>query len=94
MLPWFLAMGRASLSGAAAGRIGWWLAHSLILAGAMFLALQMSPSLGFLLIILPLFPVVLGLHMLASGPYRGQWPFVISGALFLSWMLLAVFPIQ
>ena len=35
---------------------------------------------------------VLGLHALASGPYRGSWSFALSGALFLTWIILAIFP--
>jgi hypothetical protein len=54
----------------------------------------LSPELGFLVIVLPLFPIVLGLHALVSAPHRGSWPFALSGALFTGWLLLAVFPLQ
>jgi hypothetical protein len=64
------------------------------LVAALILALQLSPEMGFLLLILPLFPVILGLHTLAAAPYRGSWPFALSGALFVSWLLLAVFSLQ
>jgi hypothetical protein len=94
MLPWFLAAGEVSQGTGAAGRAGWWLAQSAILVAALTLALQLSPEMGFLLLILPLFPVILGLHTLAAAPYRGSWPFALSGALFVSWLLLAVFPLQ
>ena len=93
-LPWFLAAGETVRGVGLGGRIGWWLAHSLVLAVALFLALQLSPSLGYLILILPMFPIIIGLHALAAAPHRGLWPFAISGALFVSWMLLAVFPLQ
>ncbi len=94
MLPWLLAVGQASAPAVKVGRIAWWLAHSVIVFGALVLALRLSPELGFLMLILPVFPLMLGLHALASGPYRAQWAYVLSGALFLSWALLAVFPLR
>ncbi len=94
LLPWFLTAGETVEGAHALGRIGGWLAHSAVLVGAIFLALRLSPELGFLIIILPLFPVIIGLHALAAAPYRGSWPFALSGALFVSWVLLAVFPLQ
>jgi pimeloyl-ACP methyl ester carboxylesterase len=94
LLPWFLAAGESVQGAGPAGRIGWWLAHSAVLVGAFLLALSLNPELGFLVLILPLFPIILGLHMLAAAPYRERWPFALSGALFTSWLLLAVFPIQ
>jgi len=93
LLPWFLAAGEM-VQGARWGRIGWWLAQSLAVAGALFLAMQLTPDLGFLILILPLFPVVQGLHALAAAPQRCSWAFALSGALFVSWLLLAVFPLQ
>jgi len=94
LLPWFLATGEASQGTGIAGRAGWWLAQSAILVAALTLALQLSPEMGFLMLILPLFPIILGLHTLAAALYRGSWPFALSGALFVSWLLLAVFPLQ
>lgn len=94
VLPWFLAVAWASSPSGVLGGVAWWLAHSLVLVAALFLALRLTPELGFLAIALPLFPILLGLHALASAPYRRQWPFALSGALFLSWLLLAVFPLQ
>jgi hypothetical protein len=93
LFPWFLAAGETVAQAGALGRIGWWLAHSLIVAGSAFLALQLMPDLFFLILILPLFPIILALHALAAAPHRESWPFALSGALFTSWLLLAVFPL-
>jgi len=94
LLPWFLAAGETVARAGAIARIGWWLAHSLIVAGSLFLTLQLMPDLFFLVLILPLFPAILGLHALAAAPHRESWPFALSGALFTSWLLLAVFPLS
>jgi hypothetical protein len=94
LLSWFLALGEAGHSSGLTGRVGWWLAQSAVLVAGLALAMVLNPELGFLGIILPLLPVVLALHALASAPHRGSWPFALSGALFLSWLFLAVFPLQ
>jgi pimeloyl-ACP methyl ester carboxylesterase len=93
LFPWFLAAGEVVRNTSFGGRLGWWLGYSAVLAGSMLLALSLSPELGFLILILPLFPVILLIHALITAPYRGSWPFALSGALFTSWLLLAVFPI-
>jgi dienelactone hydrolase len=94
MLPWFVAAGQSVRGTGLGGRIGWLLAHSVTLCGALVLALLLSPGLGFLTLILPVFPIIVALHALAAAPHRGGWPFALSGALFVSWLLLAVFPLQ
>jgi hypothetical protein len=94
LLPWFLAVGQAMQAAGVRQRVGWWLVHTAVLAGTLFLALSLSPELGFLILILPLFPIILGLHALSAAPYQTSWAFALSGALFTSWLLLAVFPLQ
>jgi pimeloyl-ACP methyl ester carboxylesterase len=94
LLPWFLTLGEASSTANPLGRVGWWAFQSLVLVGSMLLALQLSQGLYFILLILPLFPLILGLHTLAMILQRDRWTLGISGALFVSWMLLAVFPLQ
>lgn len=94
LLPWFLTVGEAMQGTSAAGKLGWWLGHSSILVASLLIAMLLSPELGFLTIILPLFPIVLGLHALAAAPHEGSWPFALSGAAFTAWMLLVIFPLQ
>ena len=93
-LPWLLAVSQAMLPTSRLGRAAWWLGYSLILAGALFIALRLNPELGFLIMIIPVFPVILGLHALAAGPYGWRSSFALGGALFIGWLLLAVFPLQ
>ncbi|HEX7975771.1 MAG TPA: hypothetical protein VF498_15275 [Anaerolineales bacterium] len=93
LLPWFVAVGELVRGASWLGQAGGWIAHSAILAGGLLLAIQLTPGIGFLSLILPVFPAFIGLHALASGPYRGGWAFALSGALFTAWILMAVFPL-
>jgi hypothetical protein len=93
-LPWFLAVGEMRTAARRGAALGWWFTASAVVVATMFLAIRLTPALGFLTLLLPLFPLVLGLQALAAAPYRGSWPFALSGALFTSWLLLAVFPLQ
>ena len=92
-LPWFIAVAQAVLPATWWGRVLWWLGYSLVLTGGLFLALRLNPELGFLILILPVFPVVMGLHALTAGPYRWRVSFALGGSLFIGWLVLAVFPL-
>lgn len=94
LLPWFLAVGELVRGAGGLGQARGWLVHSALLAGGLLLTIQLIPALGFLALILPVFPVFVGLHALACAPYRGGWAFALSGALFTGWMLVAVFPLH
>jgi pimeloyl-ACP methyl ester carboxylesterase len=94
ILPWFLLLGEFVRGGNWLAQAAAWLAHSLLLLGGLFVAMQVTPGIGFLILIMPVFPIFFGLHALAVGPYRGGWPFALSGALFTAWVLLLVFPLQ
>jgi pimeloyl-ACP methyl ester carboxylesterase len=94
LLPWFLVVGETSSQAKPIGRLGWWAFHSLVLVGSLLLALRLSAGLYFILLILPLFPAVLALHVLATLSQGERWVFGLSSALFVSWILLAVFPLQ
>jgi pimeloyl-ACP methyl ester carboxylesterase len=93
-LPWLLAVAQSMLPAGRLGRAAWWLGYSVILVGALFLSIRLNPELSFLILIFPVFPVILGLHAIATGPYRWRTTFALSGALFIGWLVLAVFPLQ
>jgi hypothetical protein len=94
LLPWFYTVGEASRHANWLGRIGWWLYEVVVVIAGFYLAISISPELGFIFILLPLIPVMFGLHMLAISAKHGNWAFALPGAMFLSWILLAVFPLQ
>jgi hypothetical protein len=93
LLPWCLVVGQVSSGAGVTAQTGRWVVQSLALVGGLYLAMQLSPDLGFLSLILPVFPIILALHALAADPHRGAWPFALSGAGFFSWVLLAIFPL-
>jgi len=92
--PFFLAVGEATRNSKIMGQIGWWLAQVAVVIGGLYLALQVNPELGFIFIILPVIPIMLGLHSLAVSAKHGSWAYALPGALFTAWLLLAVFPLQ
>jgi pimeloyl-ACP methyl ester carboxylesterase len=92
-LPWFLAFSEAAKASSPAAQIGWWLAQVLVVVGGLYLALTINPSLGFIFLILPVIPIMLGLQSLAISPRQGSWAYTLSASLFTGWLLLAVFPL-
>lgn len=93
LFPWFLSVGEAAKYTKSAGQIGWWLVQLVVVIGSLYLGIRLNPELGFLALILPLVPIMLGAHMLVVSPKHGSWAFAIPGAMFTSWLLLAAFPL-
>ena len=52
LLPWFLAVGEATRGTTIAGWFGWWLAHTVVLAAGLWLAIRLDSALGFIGLIL------------------------------------------
>ena len=94
LLPWFFSIAYASKDAKPAGQLGWWIFQVITIIICLFFAIQINPELGFLFLILPLVPVILGLHMLVISPNHGIWAYSFSGAAFTAWLILAVFPLQ
>ena len=93
LLPLLMAIAEVMHTSGFVGRAAWWLVYSLILVGGLVGVMFLFPGMGFLGIILPLLPVVLAIHALAAGACRSRWSFALSGALFISWVVVAVFPL-
>ena len=92
-LPFFYAVGEAANKANTLGQIGWWAFQVIIVIAGFYLALIINPELGFVFIILPLVPIMLGLQILVISSRQSTWAYALSGAAFISWLLLAVFPI-
>ncbi len=93
-LPWFLAIAETLRGEGFLRRFAGWIGHSLLLSAVFILSMRLIPGLYVLILMLPLLPIILGLVELVTARLRGTWPFAICGALFLSWTLLAVFPMM
>jgi hypothetical protein len=71
----------------------WWLAQSIAVVGGLSLALALVPSLGFLVLLLPLLPLLLGILAVAGAASGRAWAYGLGGALFIGWIIAAVFPL-
>lgn len=52
------------------------------------------PGLFFLILLLPLLPVVLLVLQAVGGAWHDPWAYAVGNALFFGWLLAAVFPLQ
>ncbi|HEX9092148.1 MAG TPA: alpha/beta fold hydrolase, partial [Anaerolineales bacterium] len=94
ILPWFIVVGEVTVGASLSRQIGWWLFQSASIILSLILAIMLTPQLGFIMIILPLVPVMIGIHMLVISSRHGSWAYAFSGAMFIAWLLPAVFPLQ
>lgn len=94
LIPWFYSVASGAINARSAGLLGWWGVQSFTILISLILAIQINPVLGFLFLLLPLIPVIIGLHMLVISSKHGRWAYALSGAMFTAWIILAVFPLQ
>ncbi|MFP4551832.1 MAG: alpha/beta fold hydrolase [Spirochaetales bacterium] len=92
-LPWLLAAGYGLGATDGWSRVGWFATLALTVVGALALVGFLTPGLFFLVLIVPIIPVVLGAMTLLGAGLRDPWAFGVGGALFLGWLLVAVFPL-
>nr|WP_322711457.1 alpha/beta hydrolase [Nostoc sp. ChiSLP03a]MDZ8212683.1 alpha/beta hydrolase [Nostoc sp. ChiSLP03a] len=91
--PWFLASGIAQQNILFEKRILWWLGQSTALIGGFILVLYLLPNLGFIYLLLPLFPILVAIFSFTSSLLNEYWSYAIGNALFFGWMLAATFPL-
>jgi len=92
-LPWSVALA-TTLQGARGWRaVAWWLALAAVTTGGFAGAAVAVPSLGFLLLLLPLIPVLLTVAVVAWLPVQRPWSAGIATAVLLAWMLAILFPL-
>jgi dienelactone hydrolase len=93
-LPWFLASGIVQQNIGVGKRVLWWLGQSVVLIGGFVLTLNFLPQLGFMFLLLPLFPPLMGILSLVAWLLNRVWVYAISSALFFGWLLAAGFPLS
>nr|WP_290224852.1 alpha/beta fold hydrolase [Trichocoleus desertorum] len=92
-LPWFLASGIAQQDISGSSRILRWLSQSVALVVGIYLMLQSAPQLGFLYILLPLFPLFMALFTYVAALLNNAWSYALGCALFFGWAIAAAFPL-
>ena len=92
--PWFLAAGIVQENIGVGKRFLWWLGQSVVLIGGFVLTLNFLPQLGFMFLLLPLFPPLMGILSLVAGLLNRAWVYAIGSALFFGWLLAAGFPLS
>ncbi|MBD1937274.1 alpha/beta hydrolase [Microcoleus sp. FACHB-68] len=90
--PWFLAAGLSQQDAGVGNRILWWLGQSVALVGGFFLTCYLV-QLGFMFLLLPVFPVIIAILSLAAAQVNEAWSYGIGSALFFGWILAAGFPL-
>lgn len=90
ILPWFLASETLQIN---TNPILGWFTRSVFVIAGFILVLQFLPQLGFMFILLPLFPVVFALLAVTSAQIKNAWSAAISGSLFFAWLIAAGFPL-
>jgi dienelactone hydrolase len=93
VLPWLLAAGLAQHRATAARRAGWWLLQTAVIVAGLGLTVTLSPGLFFVLILLPVIPIILGIMTIFGAAIDRPWSFAVGNALFFGWLLVAVFPL-
>lgn len=92
--PWFLASGVAQHNASSSlNRVGWWLGQTIAIVGGLFLTLLLVPQLGFIFLLLPLFPLFIAIFSFAAAQIDEVWSYALSSTLFLGWVLAAAFPL-
>ena len=91
--PWFLASGIAQQGVGLFRGIALWVWQSLALLGGFLLVLYLVPQLGFIFLLLPLFPPLMGIFSVVAALLDEVWSYALGSALFFGWMITAAFPL-
>jgi hypothetical protein len=92
--PWFLASGIAQQGVGLFRRVALWLWQSIALVGGFILVLYLLPELGFIFLLLPLFPPLMAIFSLTAASLDEVWSYALGSAFFFGWTLAAAFPLS
>jgi len=93
LLPWTVTLGAAVQQRRGVRAFGWWAAVSGVLLLALGAAANVVAGLGFVILVLPLLPVLIGLTMIVWSPVQRPWAAGIGTAGFLAWTIAVLFPL-
>lgn len=92
-LPWFLASSTIQAHAKSIHRWGWWLGQSIMLLVGLTLTIVLLPSLGFMAIVLPVFPLLFGLFSFLATTAKSPWGYALTCSPILSWLIVVPFPL-
>jgi dienelactone hydrolase len=93
VLPWTLALATALQGHRGVRAALWWLLVLLVVTVGLGVAATVVPALGFLVLLLPLVPVLLTVSAVLWAPLQRSWAGGIATAVLLGWMLSVLFPL-
>jgi len=97
ILPWTLPLAAGLQDRSGWRTLGWWATTSLALLLGLGTAAVVVPGLGFVLLLIPLLPPLVGLLVAVLAPWvrhTGQvWAAGVAAALFLGWITAVLFPL-
>lgn len=92
-LPWFLASEIVQQNVGIGKRLAWWFCQSILLITGLIVAVSLVPSLSFIYLLLPIFPLVFGILAFAAAQINDVWTYALGSTLFFGWTLAAAFPL-
>jgi len=92
LLPWSVALGAAMADRPPVRVLGWWAAASAAMTVGLGAASLLVPGLGFVILVLPLLPALLGLLVGVARVVRRPWAVGIGLAGGLAWTMTVLFP--
>jgi pimeloyl-ACP methyl ester carboxylesterase len=92
-LPWFLASGMVQQGKSTLARWGWWLGQSLAVVMGLIVTIILLPSLGFMVLLLPLFPLLFGIFAFLAAKLKSPWGLACAAAPFFAWLIMVPFPL-
>lgn len=92
-LPWFLAAGYSQWGASGWARLGWALGQAIVFLVGLLITLTLAPSLGFLVLLMPILPLIFLILAVAAAAFDRPWPYAIGAAFFFGWMISVVFPL-
>lgn len=93
VLPWLLASGLVQHRARPAARLGWWALQSAVIVAGLGLAVALVPGLFFIVLLMPVIPIVLGVMAVAGAAIDRPWSYALGNALFFGWLIVSLFPL-
>jgi hypothetical protein len=94
ILPWTLAAGTAQAGQKTPSKLAIFVVQTVVVVAALALAGQTIPGLYFVVLLLPALPIALAAGGMTGGALDESWAYGLGNALFLGWILVAVFPMS